>query len=121
MIEEREPFRDYAVHRSDVWTPMTVELRRFLEEMKEAAGGWKQLCERAGVKERYLRRVRNGERGFAPSATISLRVLDRLATAVDLSYRLRGFEWLNVDECKARGLWKPGADLRDYGPLGKKS
>lgn len=91
------------------WTPLTDEIRDWMDSLKKEAGSWRAVSEATGFKPRYLRRLRqrHATAKSKPLKAVSLRTMDRLFTLSDLSHRVQHLPWYTVEEIQEMGIWSP--------------
>ena len=86
----------------ELFTPITDDLMAFLDECYRAVGSWKLLAERAGLRDRQLRRMRNGNK----TTCLSMRTVDRLIVASGVG-DLDEWLWFTPEDLMRLGLWDP--------------
>ena len=89
------------------WTPLTDEIRDWIDSLKQEAGTWVAVSEATDFKLRYIRRLRQREPTpyCKPLKAVSLKTLDRLLSLSDLSHRVSQLPWYTVEEMQEKGVW----------------
>ena len=99
--------QQYLHKRDEMFTPLTPQVMKWLEELRTIHGSWEAVCDEARVSSRWLRSVRKGKH-----KTISLTNLDKLLTRCDSPHRAEDLEWYEFDGLLEKGVWKPMGDWR---------
>lgn len=87
-------------HASELFTPVTDELVRYLDDARQVAGTWRAICERGGIKLRVLRRLRRQE-----TKTCSMDLMDRVIVGSGHG-SLNDWLWFEADDLIKLGIWE---------------
>jgi hypothetical protein len=95
-------------NKFEVYTPMTEDICRLLDRMKDEHGGrWRDVSALSGVRLKQIRSLRQSKHANGKDRkTVSLGVMDRLITTTDVGH-VSDYPWYTPDELVEMGIWKP--------------
>lgn len=92
----------------DLYTPITSEIRLLFQSLHDTNGSWRTVAAITETRLRVLRRIRTGER-----KTISMTLLDRMLTLLDVGVSIEDFTWYTPQELVSAGIWEDVTYIAD--------